>query len=152
MAKLSEYKKVRVSNILTWERAKKGKIYPEGSFCIQVSATKGQMQYLDEPRAVESHFCVFQLRNSEYYPKYVFLIFREGIPDFLKKVQTGLNIVPEVFEEYEIVLHQDNQTQIYITCFMDIIEKRIEEEERMINELVNMKKYHLGTMFPRINK
>lgn len=152
MAKLSEYKKVRVSNILIWERAKKGKIYPAGSFCIQISATRGQMSYLDEPREVESKFCVFQLRNSEYYPKYVFLIFSKGISSFLKKVQTGLNIVPEVFEEYEIFLHQDKQTQINISNYIDTLEKRIEEEERMISELMNMKKYHLGEMFPRINK
>lgn len=38
---LSNYSKIKIKDICTWERSKKGKVYPAGCWCVQVSATKG---------------------------------------------------------------------------------------------------------------
>lgn len=114
---LTKYKHVRIKDICIWERAKKAKIYPEGSFCVQVSATKGQMEYLNEEKEVESKYCVFQVVSNKYLPAYVYMIFKMNLPEYLRRTQTGLN-----------------------------------EEERQVKAIQELKKYHLQKMFPDMNR
>lgn len=144
---LSKFHKVRIKNICTWERSKKGKIYPAGSWCVQVSATKGQMIYLDEASEVDSKYCVFTLTTENYIPEYVYIMFKNNLQQFLNKVQTGLNIVPEVFEEYEIELHDDISTQESIYKTMRFLDERIAQEESIVEKCKELKRYHLGKMF-----
>lgn len=149
---LTKYKHVRIKDICIWERAKKAKIYPEGSFCVQVSATKGQMEYLNEEKEVESKYCVFQVVSNKYLPAYVYMIFKMNLPEYLRRAQTGLNIVPEIFNEYEIDLHTNIDTQHELVNTMRCIDTRIQEEERQVKAIQKLKKYHLQKMFPDMNR
>ena len=147
MAELNNYVSVNISDICIYERAKKGKIYKAGCFCIQVSATRGQTFYLKKDMEVDSRYLVFELIDSRYDSRYVYLVFKDNLRDFLKKIQTGLNILPCEFEKYIISLHQDIKTQKQIADIMFEIDKRIEDEEKMINQIKDFKKYHLSKMF-----
>lgn len=144
---LNKFHKVKIKDICTWERSKKEKVYPAESWCVQVSATKGQMIYLDEASKVDSKYCVFTLTTENYIPEYVYIMFKNNLQRFLNKVQTGLNIVPEVFEEYEIELHDDISTQDSICKTMRYLDERIEQEERIIAKCKELKRYHSGKMF-----
>lgn len=148
MAKLNEYKKMKITDICTYERAKKGKIYKTGNFCIQVSATKGQTIYLENDTEVDSKYLVFNVIDKNiHYPKYIYLVFMKDISAFLRKMQTGLNILPEIFNDYEIDVHQDIQTQQHIAELYFVLDERIRQEEEIINDIVEFKKYHLCKMF-----
>lgn len=144
---LSKYKKIHIRDVCIWERAKKGKIYEQGSFGVQVSASKGQMIYLSKAQEVDAKYCVFKLTTDKYDSEYFFLIFQKELPEFLHRTQTGLNIVPDVFEKYEINLHEDIGTQTEIVRIMKTINDRIEEEKRMVENCQQMKEYHLRKMF-----
>ena len=50
----------KLPDVATYERAKKGKVYPKGCTLLQVSATKGQLVYLHEDQTVDSKYCVIE--------------------------------------------------------------------------------------------
>lgn len=144
---LTKHKKVRISDICIWERAIKGKIYPAGSFCVQVSATKGQMMYLQRAQECESKYCVFQFTSDKYRSFYVYTMFKENLREFLTKMQTGLNIVPDIFWKYEIELHTEIETQEGIEKLLLSLKHEESKEEHYVSVLKDMKKYHLQKMF-----
>ena len=144
---LSKYQEIRIKDICRFERAKKGKMYQCGCWGVQVSATKGQTIYVRDSQELDSKYCIFELLTNKYDSEYVYLVFRENLPRFLHRVQTGLNIVPEVFNDYVISLHDDRNTQVAIRETVKQMQKRIDEEERTIKRLQELKKYHLKGMF-----
>ena len=147
---LNNYSKIKIKDICTWERSKKGKVYPAGCWCVQVSATKGQMAYVDAPQEVESKYCVFWLNTDLYLPEYVYIMFQKNLAEFLRRTQTGLNIKPEIFNEYAINLHQDIETQRAIVKTMKLIDDRIAEEQKQVDIIKEVKRYHLGKMFAKV--
>ena len=144
---LNRYSKINIKDICTWERAKKGKIYPAGCWCVQVSATKGQTMYVSTPQEIEAEYCVFQLAADLYIPEYVYMMFEKNLRQFLRRTQTGLNIKPEIFEEYRVDLHSDIETQRIIVRTMKHIDDRSNEEQKQVDIINEMKRYHLGKMF-----
>lgn len=51
--RFAKRRKVKLYDVASFERSKKDKVYPEGCTLIQVSATRGQMEYMKEPGTVE---------------------------------------------------------------------------------------------------
>ena len=86
---LNNYSKIKIKDICTWERSKKGKMYPAGCWCVQVSATKGQMAYVDVPQEVESKYCVFWLNTDLYLPEYVYIMFQKILLSFCGGLRQG---------------------------------------------------------------
>lgn len=74
------------------------------------------------------------------------------MPEYLRRTQTGLNIVPEIFTEYEIDLHTNIDTQHELVNTMCCLDTRIQEEERQVKVIQELKKYHLQKMFPDMNR
>lgn len=146
---LNRYSLVRIRDICAWERSKKNKIYPAGCWCVQVSATRGQMLYIDKSQTVDSKYCVFWLTTDLYLPEYAYMMFEKNLPDFLIRTQTGLNIKPEIFYEYALNLHGDIETQRGLVKTMRYIDERITEEQRYVEILKELKRYHLGKMFAK---
>lgn len=142
---LQDYKKVNLLDLVEIERAKKGKIYQVGNIIIQVSASRGQIIYLDKKQEVEPQYIV--LKVNEVNSKYLYYLLEEELPRFLKKYQTGINIQPDVFKHLNISIHTDIQTQNYIANLMDKLEEDIKKEVLLLEEYKNFKKYHLDNMF-----
>lgn len=146
MERLNDYRMVHISELCDFERAKKGKVYPAGSICVQVSATKGQTAYLDKEQNVDGKYCVFVFKK-ECCTRYIYIVFCQALPEFLHRVQTGLNIVPEVFSQFQIPVHESREVQEHIVACISSIDAEIKKEEEYIESAKMYKKNHLQKMF-----
>ena len=145
---LKDYKKVKLLDLVDIERAKKNKVYNKGNIIIQVSASKGQIFYLEEDTSVESQYIILNCKNNNITDtKYLYYVISSLLPEFLTKYQTGINIQPEVFNYMELVIHNDIKTQEHIAKIFDKIDEDIKKEEKLLKKYQDFKKYHLGKMF-----
>lgn len=143
---LRNYKKVKLLDLVQIERAKKDKIYYKGNIIIQVSASKGQIFYLDHDTTVESKYIVLK-DNKVINTKYLYYVISDLLPEFLAKYQTGINIKPEVFKYMELVIHNDIETQNHIVNILDKLDERTKKEEELLLLCKDFKEYHLNKMF-----
>ena len=145
---LKDYKKVKLLDLVDIERAKKNKVYYKGNIIIQVSASKGQIFYLEEDTSVESQYIILNCKDNNIVDtKYLYYVISGLLPEFLAKYQTGINIQPEVFNYMELVIHDDIKTQEHIAKIFDKIDEDIKKEEELLKKYQDFKKYHLGKMF-----
>lgn len=146
--RFNKYRMVKLLDIATVERSKKGKIYKAGSSLIQLSATRGQMQYMNEDGKVDAKYAVIIPKKKSNNTKYLYFIIRMAMPGFLQVYQTGLNVAPDVFRYMEIMIHDDIQLQNEIVTMFN----KLEELERNliadIERWKDVKKFHLDGMFP----
>lgn len=146
---LSDIEIVNVLDVAKFERSKKNKVYPKGSIAIQVSATRGQLNYLKEDNTVSSKYGVFIVDETKINPRYLYYLIEMTISDFLKKYQTGLNINPEIFLYYKISCHKNKEIQNMICQLMDSMQEIINLKEKNINHVKEVKEFHLDGMFPK---
>ena len=130
----------------TIERSKQDKVYDADSILIQVSATNGQLVYLDKPQTIDSKYAVIKPKEN-VYGRYLYFVLGEVLPDFLTIYQTGLNINPEIFKYLKLDMHQEMDTQRYVCNIMHGMDDLINRETDFINQLKSFKEYHLDTMF-----
>lgn len=138
-------KEVNFYDIATFERSKKNKIYPSNSILIQLSATRGQIEFLDHNDNVEQKFGV--IKTDMINPKYLFYILEMIWSDFLNKYQTGLNINPEILNHLKLTIHTSPEAQDMIVYMMDSLDKTIKNQEKYIDEWKDVKQVHLDGMF-----
>lgn len=136
---------VNLLDIATIERSKKNKAYKKGSILIQLSATKGQMIYLDDDTKVESKYGVFEIDKDKVEPRYLYYVLKMSMPDFLTRYQTGLNIKPEIFDSFKVKVHRSLEVQKIIVKILDSFNVELEEKE--IEKYKKIKEYHLDNMF-----
>ena len=145
---LNDYKKVKLLDLVDIERAKKNKVYNKGNIIIQVSASKGQIFYLEEDTSVESQYIILNCKDNNITDtKYLYYVISSLLPKFLEKYQTGINIQPEVFNYMELVIQKKKKTQEHIAKIFDKIDEDIKKEEELLKKYQDFKKYHLGKMF-----
>ena len=145
---LKDYKKIKLLYLVDIERAKKNKIYEKGNIIIQVSASKGQIFYLDKNTTVESQYIVLTCKDNKVInTKYLYYVISDLLPEFLTKYQTGINIQFEVFNYMELIIHDDIKTQEHIANIFDKIDEDIKKEEELLKQYQDFKKYHLDKMF-----
>lgn len=137
---------VNLLDIATIERSKKSKTYKKGSILIQLSATKGQMIYLDDDTKVDSKYGVFEADKDKVEPRYLYYVLKMSMPDFLTRYQTGLNIKPEIFDSFKVKVHSSLEVQKIIVKILDSFNVDLEEKE--IEKYKKIKEYHLDNMFP----
>lgn len=145
---LKDYKKIKLLELVDLERAKKNKIYEKGNIIIQVSASKGQIFYLNNNTKVESKYIVLICKNKKIInEKYLYYIINDQLQEFLATYQTDINIQPDVFNYMELIIHEDIQVQEHIAKIFDNIDEQIKKEERLLDQYQDFKKYHLDKMF-----
>lgn len=144
-AALSNWRQVRLYDVAEFERSRKGIIYPEGSILIQVSATKGQLLYMDAPAEVDSKYGIFTPKEIE--SKYLFYILEMVLPGFLARYQTGLNINPEIFKYLEFAVHTDREMQKTVIMILNTLQEQIGMCEQEITGWKDIKTFHLDGMF-----
>lgn len=145
MINYDNYKTVKLKEIATWERAQAGKIYPAGCTTIQISATRGQHEYLDEPREVHTKEVVVQ-PDTSINPRYFFIVISKNMDRYLSSHQTGLNIKEKEIGEFPIELH-DKETQAAIVQVFDWLDSEIKDTELAESKTDDLKKTLMTHMF-----
>ena len=136
---------MKLKDIAHIERAKKGKIYPKYSTIIQISATKGQVQFIKKDSYIETKYAVI-VPNNEYPPLFVYGMIETFMPEFYNKYAVGLNIKAHEIGEMEIQLCQKNKMQEIHDFFIES-SKLLERVERKIDALQDLKKEQLDALF-----
>lgn len=136
---------VNLLDIATIERSKKNKTYKKDSILIQLSATKGQMIYLDDDTKVDSKYGVFEVNKDKVEPRYLYYVLKMSMPDFLTRYQTGLNIKPKIFDSFKVKVHRSLEVQKIIVKILDSFNVELEEKE--VEKYKKIKEYHLDNMF-----
>lgn len=139
------YKKRKLTDVATFERAITGKVYPAGTTIIQISATRGQTIYLDSARTIEPHY-VAVIPIDEVEPYYLFIVITKEMPSFCSKHQTGLNIQADAFKHMTIDVH-DKDGQSYLATAYRLLEQMEEQEKNTIKALERFKQSMLQKMF-----
>lgn len=117
---LKNYKKFKITEVADiLGRPKKNQMYPEGCICLQVSASKGELLYLDTSQQVDAKYVVIQPRNV--IPFYLYLMIEKAMPEFLYKYRQGLNISAYDIKHMEVVCHTDVETQALIAMMFTSI-------------------------------
>lgn len=117
---LKNYKKFKITKVADiLGRPKKNQMYPEGCICLQVSASKGELLYLDTSQQVDAKYVVIQPRNV--IPFYLYLMIEKAMPEFLYKYRQGLNILAHDIKHMEVVCHTDVETQALIAMMFTSI-------------------------------
>lgn len=139
----------RFSDVAVWERAKKNKVYPAGCTLLQVSASKGETLFLSGPSKVESKYCVITPDMQQIDPHYFYIVLKKELPDYLKKMQTGLNIVPSILDDMPLRWHADREVQLQIAQYWEVIEQEIENETAVLQGIRQFKRTMLHLMMAR---
>ena len=146
-AKLKEHRKVNLLDLVEIERAKKYKLYPSGSILIQLSATRGQMKYMNSSGPADAKYGVITLKDRNINPRYLYFILNMSMSSFLSVYQTGLNIVPEVFKFMNLEIHTNRQIQDKIAEMFDDLENIEINYQKEISKWKDIKQFHLDNMF-----
>lgn len=143
-------RRVLLTEVADIERAVKGKIYPQGTIYIQVSAARrtglDQWRISEKEGEIENKFAVLIPKN-DINPYYLLIALERSAQEFLHKyVGTNINIQMDAFKRYELDYHADRQTQELIADFSKKANQGIESEKKTIEALHEIKKYMLGKM------
>ena len=134
----------KLKEIAQIERAKKGNIYPAGTIAIQISATKGQVIYHDKETEIESHYVA--IISNEVNKKYLYIMLKNGIEQFLLKYQNGLNLIAEDIGLFEIEILDETKQKIISDIYFSL-EQEVENTKKEIENLKQMKKRFSKDMF-----
>ena len=140
---------VKLSEVATFERAKKDKEYPYGATLLQISATKGQLLF-HRGGAVGSQYAV--IIPKDIHPYYLYLAMQAKIDAFMAKYQTGLNLQIDTLNYFTIDMDPNLETQRVQADAMLEIEKQEEQIQKRIDLLIESKKFFLTNLFPKEGK
>lgn len=138
-------KKYYLTEIAKVERARNGEVYKAGTAYIQISATRGQIEMLEEAGTIERKYAVI-LPKIEIYPPYFKIALERAVPEFCARYQSTINIQIGDFEFFSIDIHEDYRTQVEIAQIMQQCDRAAEAENHIIDVLKDVKKISLNKM------
>lgn len=134
MIDFNTYEEVKLEDVAEYARAKKGKVYPAGTSTIQVSATRGQVGYLNKSGEIYTKNVAI-IPQAGINPRYFNIVMQKNIAEFILKYAAGINIQEKEVGNFPIQLH-NKETQDAIVKLFD----HAEEQERIVQtELDNLK-------------
>lgn len=139
------YKKVKLLDIASIERAK-NKEYCPGVTIVQISATRGQVEYVDEARKIRNQYVVLK-PCDKFDSKYFYFAVKNSADEFFYKFQTGLNMKIEEFKHMELDVEDDINIQKEQVKNMEIIERAILLSEQELSEVKEFKNTMLSKLF-----
>lgn len=131
------YKKVKLLDIASIECAT-NKEYSSGVTIVQVSATRGQVEYVNEAKTIEKKYVVLK-PCDKFDSKYFYYAVKNSADEFFYKFQTGLNIKVEEFKHMELYVEDDINIQKEQVENMEIIERAILLSEQELSEVMQFK-------------
>lgn len=114
------------------------KEYPSGVTIVQVSATRGQVEYVNEAKTIESKYVVLK-PCDKFDSKYFYFAVKNSADEFFYKFQTGLNMKVEDFKHMELYVEDDINIQKEQVENMEIIERAILLSEQELSEVMEFK-------------
>lgn len=142
---LNTYEEIKLEDIAEYGRAKEGHLYPRGTSTIQISATRGQVGYLEEAGYIKSKDVAI-IPQAGINPKYFNIILNKNIAKFMNKYATSINIQEHEIGRFPIQLH-NLETQHAIVTHVNRMEEKITQEEVEIAALEKLKKSLMNQMF-----
>lgn len=139
------YRKVKLLDVASIERAT-NKEYPSGVTIIQISATRGQVEYVDEAKTIESKYVVLK-PCDKFNSKYFYYAVKKSADEFFYKFQTGLNMKVDDFKHMELDIEDDINIQKEQVKNMEIIERAILLSKRELSEVKEFKNTMLSELF-----
>lgn len=137
----------KLTEVAQIERAKKGKKYPAGCTLIALSATKGDVEYLEEAGEVETRYAVIIPDTSIVTEKYLYCAICFFFPEFLHRHRTGINLQFEELKYLQVAVHSLADQKEFVNELQQI-DRRIKQEEEIITKTQDLKKSMLGRLFP----
>jgi hypothetical protein len=134
-----------LSDVAHYERVKATKEYPEGTTLFQLSATKGQVVYHRGGLAKTMYAAIIPKEGID--PRYFFYVFELNVPDFMAKMQTGLNLQIGALDSFRLDLHEDIAVQKLIADQEDAVQVQIDQVKAEIEREKQLKAYMLNNMF-----
>ena len=142
MIDFNTYEEVKLEDVAEYARAKKGKVYPAGTSTIQISATRGQIGYLDKPSEVHTKDVAI-IPQAGINPRYFNIVMNKNIDEFMAKYATGINIKENEVGKFPIQLHNKETQDAIAKMFAyaegqgKIIQDKIDSLKELKNTLLN---------------
>lgn len=137
---------VRLDKICDIERAKNGKVYPDGTVLIQISATRGQTILLEKDSFVKPSMYACLIPKVDIDSLYLKTCIDGQIETFLSKYANGINI-PVDNLKYIRIPKKHIKTQRMISSFIRLFDLYYQQEEKIIELEQDLKKNMLENMF-----
>ena len=132
-------------DIATIERARENVVYPIGVTIVQISATRGQTEYINKPSKLGSHYVVLR-PTIDISPKYFYLAIENSVPKFLHSYQNGLNVKVEDFKHMKIWIEDDIDIQNKQVKEIEIFDRAILLAEKELSEVKDFKESMLSKL------
>lgn len=145
MIDFNTYEEVKLEDVAEYARAKKGWTYPAGTSTIQISATRGQIGYLDKPSEVETKYVAI-IPQAGINPKYFNTVMQNNIEKFMFRYASGLNIKERDVGKFPIYLH-NKETQDAVAKMFGYVEEQEQIAQAEISNLKNLKSNLMDNMF-----
>ena len=137
----------KLTEVAQIERAKKGKTYPAGCTLIALSATKGDVEYLEEAGEVETRYAVIIPDTKIVTERYLYSAICFFFPEFLHRHRTGINLQFDELKYLQVAVHSLADQKEFVKE-LEQIDQRIKQEEEIITKTQDLKKSMLGRLFP----
>lgn len=145
MIDFTTYEEVKLEDVAEYGRAKKDKIYPSGTTTLQISATRGQIGYLEKPSKVHTKDVAI-IPQAGINPRYFNVVMKKNIAEFMRKYATGINIQEKEVGKFPIQLH-DVETQKAVADLFGYVEREEAIIKREISNLKTTKSTLMNKMF-----
>jgi len=145
MIDFTKYDIRNIYEIADIERAIKGKRYKAGSTLIELSATKGNIEYLEKEGEIDTRYAVITPR-IECFPRYIYISIQETLPEFIAKYLTGINLQESSLKHLAIKVHS-LETQSFIVQSVQAIDGAIAGTKKEIEKIKDIKSNMLESLF-----
>lgn len=125
-------------------RAKQGQVYPKGSSTIQISATKGQVGFLECDSEVHTKEVVI-IPVPGINQRYFNIVLQKNMERFMSKYATGINIQEQEIGNFPIELH-NSETQEAVVGLIGMVDTKVDEVSKEIEVLKTIKETMLRKM------
>jgi hypothetical protein len=146
---LGNWTYARLRDVFDIARCNKSKEYPKDTILVQVSATRGQVIYLDKAQRVEdgSKYATLTVKEPDKYnAKYLYYVLDLNMPDIVERCKSGINLQMDALSGEKIQIHRDMNTQNTIVTMLDVVVKCTEIEARTVELLRQHKEEMLDKM------
>ena len=95
---------MRLDEVATIERAKKGKDYPAGVTLVQLSASRGQVVKHPGGEAKSMYAVIEAKPDGPMTPAFLYWYMSNSMPAYVDRMLTGLNIQADALASYPVHL------------------------------------------------
>lgn len=138
------YEQVKLEDVAEYGRAKQGHVYPRGATTLQISASRGQLGYLNDSSEVPTKNVVI-IPQAGIDPRYFNYVMQKNIDVFMRKYATGINVQENEVGQFPIEIH-NSDTQKAVVELLDFLDEQEQIIQGEIDGLNKTKKAMLNMM------